>query len=121
MFESEYTEALHDRKAKAIVKFCEERPYGFFYEEVEGLTKLFELAKKDLEKGVEEMIPALQAMLSVDCIDPTSMFNKNAGSDELRYMGQVPALLTALEYIFHDEGPSYGTNNGVRQRQPYSC
>lgn len=52
MFESEYTEALHDRKAKAIIKFCEERPQGFFYEEVEGLTKLFELAKSDLEKGV---------------------------------------------------------------------
>jgi hypothetical protein len=42
---------------------------------------LFELAKNDLEKGVEEMIPALQALLAVDCLDPTSMFNRNVGSD----------------------------------------
>ncbi len=34
MFQSEYTEALHDRKANAIIKFCEERSQGFFYEEV---------------------------------------------------------------------------------------
>lgn len=31
MFQSEYTESLHDRKAKAIIKFCEERTQGFFY------------------------------------------------------------------------------------------
>lgn len=48
---------------------------------MEGLTQLFELAKADLEKGVEEMVPALETMLSVDCADPTSMFNRNAGSD----------------------------------------
>lgn len=48
MFESEYTETLHDRKAKAIIKFCEERSQGFFYEEVEGLTKIFEYARSDL-------------------------------------------------------------------------
>lgn len=100
MFQSQYTEALHDRKAQAIIKFCEERPQGFFYEEVEGLTTLFELAKNDLEKGVEEMIPALQALLAVDCLDPTSMFNRNVGSDQLRYMRQVPAFLTSLEYLF---------------------
>lgn len=81
MFQSEYTQELHDRKAKAIIKFCEERPQGFFYEEVDGLTTLFELATKDLEKGVEEMIPALKAILTVDCYDNTSMFNRNAGSD----------------------------------------
>ena len=43
---------MHDRKANAIIKFCEERPQGFFYEEVEGLTKIFEYARSDLEKGV---------------------------------------------------------------------
>lgn len=43
------------------------------------------------------MIPAFQAMLSVDCIDQTSMFNRNAGSDELRHMRHVPAYLTSLE------------------------
>lgn len=102
MFQSEYTEALHDRKAKAIIKFCEERPQGFFYEEVEGLTTLFELATKDLEKGVEEMIPALKAILAVDCIDSMSMFNRNAGSDELRYIRLVPAFLTSLEYLMRN-------------------
>ena len=43
------------------------------------------------------MIPALQTLLAVDCVDPTAMFNRNAGSDELRYMRQVPAYLTSLE------------------------
>ena len=61
------------------------------------MTQLFELAKSDLEKGVEEMIPALQTMLSVECVDPMSMFNRNAGSDELRYMRFVPSFLTSLE------------------------
>jgi hypothetical protein len=81
MFRSEYTEALHDRKAKAIIQFCQERPYGFFYEEVEGLTQLFELARADLEQGVEEMVPALQTLLAVDCVESAAMFNRNAGSD----------------------------------------
>lgn len=81
MFESEYTEALHDRKANSIVKFTEERATGFFYEEVEPLTRIFQLARDDLEKGVEEMVPALQSVLAVNCADPNSMFNKNAGSD----------------------------------------
>jgi len=48
---------------------------------VEGLTKLFELVKADLETQVEEMVPALQKILAVDCADPCSMFNRNAGSD----------------------------------------
>jgi len=39
------------------------------------------MAKSDLEKGVEEMVAALQSILSVDCVDSNSMFNKNAGSD----------------------------------------
>jgi hypothetical protein len=43
------------------------------------------------------MVPALQKMLTVDCMDPNSMFNRNAGSDELRYMRYVPAFLTSLE------------------------
>lgn len=32
MFQSEYTEQLHDRKANAIMKFCSNRKDGFFYE-----------------------------------------------------------------------------------------
>ena len=48
MFRSEYTENLHDRKANSIIKFCNERSHGFFYEEIEGLTQIFDYAKKDL-------------------------------------------------------------------------
>ena len=48
---------------------------------MEGLTKIFEYARADLEKGVEEMVPALQRVLEVDCVNPNSMFNRNAGSD----------------------------------------
>ena len=32
------------------------------------------------------MVPALKAMLLVISQDPNNMFNKNAGSDELRYL-----------------------------------
>ena len=52
MFESEYTESLHDRKANSIIKFTHERPKGFFYEEVQPLTRIFQLVKNDLQKGV---------------------------------------------------------------------
>lgn len=45
------------------------------------------------------MIPAVQSLLAVDCYDPSSMFNRNAGSDELRYLRNVPAFLTSLEYL----------------------
>lgn len=34
MFTSEYTENLFDRKANSIIKFCNERPHGFFYCEI---------------------------------------------------------------------------------------
>lgn len=64
---------------------------------MEGLTKIFEYARADLEKGVEEMVPALQKVLEVDCVNPNSMFNRNAGSDELRYLRFVPEFLTSLE------------------------
>jgi hypothetical protein len=59
MFQSEYTESLHDRKANAIIKFCNDRAQGFFYEEIQGLTILFKYAQEDLFKGITEMIPAI--------------------------------------------------------------
>lgn len=53
MFQSEYTETLYDRKANAIIKFCQDRPHGFFYEEIKGLTQLLDYARADLfEKDV---------------------------------------------------------------------
>ncbi|CAM6001669.1 unnamed protein product [Sphagnum balticum] len=97
MFQSEYTEGLHDRKAAAMLRFCEERPQGFFYEEVAGLTQLVRLATEDLFKGVEEMAAALVKVLAVDCADPGHMFNRNAGSDELRYVRELPPFLDSLE------------------------
>lgn len=44
-----------------------------------------------------EMVPALQRMLEVISDDKNNMFNKNAGSDELRYLSLVPAFLDSLE------------------------
>ena len=109
MFQSEYTEALYDRKANAIIKFCEDRPQGFFYEEIEGLTQLFDFARADLfEKEVLEMVPALKTMLMVISQDSNNMFNKNAGSDELRYLRLVPTFLDSLEYKMYNLGPSSG-------------
>ena len=66
------------------------------------MTKIFEYAKADLEKGIEEMGPALQKVLSVDCVDGNSMFNRNSGSDELRYMKFVAEFLTSLEYFIYN-------------------
>ncbi len=87
---------MHDRKAKAILKFCKDRENGFFYEEIQGITRLFELAKNDLFNGVEEMVPAIQKVLEVDTPDKNNMFNKNSGSDELRYLKFMPTFLDSL-------------------------
>ena len=65
------------------------------------------------------MIPALQTLLSVDCVDPTAMFNRNAGSDELRYMRQVPAYLTSLEYSSYNSDPSFATKAGPSPTPTY--
>ena len=97
MFESEYTENLHDRKAKSIINFCKLRPNGFYYQEIEPLTKVFNYAKDDLFNGVYEMIPAIETILNVDTTDKFAMFNKNAASDELRYLRILPAFLNSLK------------------------
>ena len=46
------------------------------------------------------MIPALQKVLEVVSEDKNNIFNKNAGSDELRYMRFVPKFLDSLQYIY---------------------
>lgn len=43
------------------------------------------------------MVPAIQKMLQVVSEDKNSMFNRNAGSDQLRYLRLVPAYLNSLE------------------------
>lgn len=43
-----------------------------------------------------EMVPAIQRMLQVVSEDRNNMFNRNAGSDELRYLRLVPAYLNSL-------------------------
>jgi len=40
MFESEYSEDIFDRKAREALKFLETRPKGFFYEELNDITRL---------------------------------------------------------------------------------
>lgn len=42
------------------------------------------------------MVPALQKVLEVCSSDKNNMFNKNAGSDELRYLYLIPAFLNSL-------------------------
>ena len=79
---------------------------------MEGLTRLFQFCLADLEKGVEELAPALQRILAVDCADPNAMFNRNASSDELRYIGHLPAFLNSLEYTPPHADPSSATTNG---------
>ena len=52
LFESEYTEQLYDRKANTILKFCKERKEGFYYDEIEDLTKIIQYTVRDLGDGV---------------------------------------------------------------------
>jgi hypothetical protein len=52
--------------------------------------------KNDLFKGATEMIPAIQKILEVDTPDKNNMFNKNSGSDELRYLRFMPSYLDSL-------------------------
>lgn len=42
------------------------------------------------------MVPALRKLLQVVSDDKNNMFNKNLGSDELRYLRLVPAFLDSL-------------------------
>ncbi len=42
------------------------------------------------------MVPALQNLLQVISDDKNNMFNKNLGSDELRYLRLVPAFLDSF-------------------------
>lgn len=48
MFHSQYTDQLADRKADIIVRFCRARKEGFFYEEINELLAIVELAIHDL-------------------------------------------------------------------------
>ena len=43
------------------------------------------------------MVPALERVLEVVSEDKNNIFNKNAGSDELRYMRFVPKFLDSLQ------------------------
>jgi hypothetical protein len=51
MFNSQYTEQLADRKADIIVRFCRTRKDGFYYEEINELLSIIELAIRDLVHG----------------------------------------------------------------------
>lgn len=43
------------------------------------------------------MVPAILKVLEVDSPDRNNMFNKNSGSDELRYLKFLPIFLDSLE------------------------
>lgn len=40
IFESDYSEEVYDRKARNVMKFFDERTEGFFYNELEDITKI---------------------------------------------------------------------------------
>ena len=65
------------------------------------------------------MVPAMQSVLAVNCADPSSMFNKNAGSDELRYLRQLPDYLSSLEYPPADIGRICSTSSGQNRPPPW--
>lgn len=43
------------------------------------------------------MIPAIKRVMQVDTPDKNNMFNKNSGSDQLRYLKFLPAFLDSLQ------------------------
>ena len=52
IFRSDYTEQLYDRKANYIIKLCKERKNGFYYHEVEDVSKIISYAINDLNNGI---------------------------------------------------------------------
>ena len=48
MFNSQYTDQLADRKADIIVRFCRGRKEGFYYEEINEVILIVDMAIKDL-------------------------------------------------------------------------
>lgn len=93
IFESSYTEQLHDRKANAIIKFCRERKDGFFYQELGNLIKMVNYAIKDLNEGVLEMNQSLKYIC--DC--SSFPFKKIRASDELEYVPLLSKFLTSFK------------------------
>jgi hypothetical protein len=51
LFESSYTEQLYDRKASFIIRLCEERSDGFFFNEMENLIKIVKFVLDDYADG----------------------------------------------------------------------
>jgi len=47
------------------------------------------------------MVPAIKRVLEVDTPDKNNMFNRNSGSDELRYLKFLPAFLDSLEPLLN--------------------
>ena len=67
LFESEYTEQLYDRKATTILKFCKERKEGFYYDEIEDLTKIIQYAVRDLGEGIVTSVFASTSTNTLHC------------------------------------------------------
>ena len=64
IFESDYSEEVYDRKARNVMKFFEERSDGFYYNELEGITKIAKYILLDFQKGfIKEMKGPLIALL----------------------------------------------------------
>jgi hypothetical protein len=64
-----------------IIKFCDQRKEGLYYEELSDLIKMVEYCTQSLIDGVQEMEQSLIAILQCASLP----FKKNKASDELNY------------------------------------
>mmetsp|Transcript_35571 Transcript_35571/g.32054 ORF Transcript_35571/g.32054 Transcript_35571/m.32054 type:complete len:196 (+) Transcript_35571:57-644(+) len=93
MFESTYTEQLYDRKANYILKFCKQRKDGFFFEEIQDITKIIEYSIKDLNEGVMEMRNAIKKIAEIASMP----FLKRKSSDEYVFSKHLPEFLNSFK------------------------
>lgn len=105
MFKSQYTDQLADRKADIIVRFCRGRKDGFYYEEINEVLELVDLAIKDLIVNkyhigitlfrIIEMTTAIQKICEVASMP----FIRLKTSDELKYVPKLSDFLNTFKLI----------------------
>jgi hypothetical protein len=93
VFQSPYTEQLNDRKADMIIKFCDQRRDGFFFEELPDLIKMIKYSLENFKDGVQEMENSILSILQIIALP----LKKNKASDELKYAGLLPEILISLK------------------------
>lgn len=108
LFESEYTEEVYDRKMRFVEKLCEERPEGFFYDELADLIKIANYTIRDYLSLNMEMRKALIELLET----LKRGFNRRKSFDHIIHYSNLPSLLNCfIGLIYNASIPDHVISN----------